>query len=166
VDQLPGFDDYSMAKRTYRYFEGEPLYPFGFGLSYTSFAYAEPKVDRAKISAKDSVTLSVDVKNTGAASGDEVVQLYLTHVGIDGAPLRSLAGFTRVHLDGGEKRTVKFVLRDRDLSIVDASGKHRIVPGEVEAWIGGGQPVSTSSLAKPAGVEAQFTINGEITLPD
>ena len=166
VDQLPSFDDYSMAKRTYRYFEGEPLYPFGFGLSYTSFAYAEPKVDRSKISAKDSVTLSVDVKNTGATSGDEVVQLYLTHVGIDGAPLRSLAGFTRVHLDRGEKRTVKFVLRDRDLSIVDASGKHRIVPGKVEAWIGGGQPVSTSSLAKPAGVETQFTVSGEVTLPD
>jgi beta-glucosidase len=166
VDQLPSFDDYSMAKRTYRYFEGEPLYPFGFGLSYTSFAYAEPKVDRSKISAKDSVTLSVDVKNTGATSGDEVVQLYLTHVGIDGAPLRSLAGFTRVHLDRGEKRTVKFVLRDRDLSIVDASGKHRIVPGKVEAWIGGGQPVSTFSLAKPAGVETQFTVSGEVTLPD
>jgi beta-glucosidase len=166
VDQLPAFDDYSMAKRTYRYFESEPLYPFGFGLSYTSFAYDQPKVDHARISAKDSVTLSVDVKNAGAASGDEVVQLYLTHVGIDGAPLRSLAGFTRVHLDRGEERTVKFVLRDRDLSIVDASGKHRIVSGRVDAWIGGGQPVSTSSLAKPAGVEAQFTINGEIALPD
>jgi len=166
VDQLPAFDDYSMAKRTYRYFEGEPLYPFGFGLSYTSFAYDQPVVDRARISAKDSVTISVNVKNTGSVAGDEVVQLYLTHVGIDGAPMRSLAGFTRVHLGRGEKRTLKFVLRNRDLSIVDASGKRRIVPGKVEAWIGGGQPVSTSSLAKPAGVQAQFTINGEVTLPD
>ena len=166
VDQLPAFDDYSMAKRTYRYFEGEPLYPFGFGLSYTSFAYDQPAVDHARISVKDSITISVNVKNIGPVAGDEVVQLYLTHVGIDGAPLRSLAGFTRVHLDRGEKRTVKFILRDRDLSIVDASGKHRVVPGEVKAWIGGGQPVSTSSLAKPAGVEVQFTINGEITLPD
>jgi beta-glucosidase len=166
VDQLPAFDDYSMAKRTYRYFEGEPLYPFGFGLSYTSFAYDQPAVDHARISAKDAVTISVNVKNTGSVAGDEVVQLYLTHRGVDGTPLRALKGFARIHLDRGEKRTVKFVLRDRDLSIVDASGKHRIVPGKAEAWIGGGQPVSTSSLAKPAGVEAQFTINGEATLPD
>ena len=166
VDQLPAFDDYSMAKRTYRYFDGEPLYPFGFGLSYTSFAYDQLKVDHTSISAKDSVTLSVDVKNTGTAAGDEVVQLYLTHGGVDGAPLRSLAGFARIHLNRGEKRTVKFVLRDRDLSIVDAAGKHRILPGKVEAWIGGGQPVSTSSLAKPAGAAARFTITSEATLPD
>ncbi|MGB9465910.1 MAG: fibronectin type III-like domain-contianing protein, partial [Candidatus Acidiferrum sp.] len=86
--------------------------------------------------------------------------------GVNGAPLRSLAGFARIHLERGEKRTVKYVLRDRDLSIVDDSGKHRIVPGKVEAWIGGGQPVATSSLAKPAGVAAQFTISSEATLPD
>jgi beta-glucosidase len=166
VDQLPAFDDYSMAKRTYRYFDGEALYPFGFGLSYTSFAYSQPRVDHASVSATDAVTISADVKNTGSVAGDEVVQLYLAHVSLDGAPLRSLAGFARVHLDRGEKKTVKFVLRDRDLSIVDVSGKHRILPGEVEAWIGGGQPIATSSLAKPAGVTAQFTITSEATLPD
>jgi beta-glucosidase len=166
VDQLPAFDDYSMAKRTYRYFDGDPLYPFGFGLSYTSFAYSQPRVDHASISATDTVTISAEVKNTGSVAGDEVVQLYLAHVSLDGAPLRSLAGFARVHLDRGEKKTVKFVLRDRDLSIVDVSGKHRILPGEVEAWIGGGQPIATSSLAKPAGVTVQFTITSEATLPD
>ena len=166
MDQLPPFDDYSMAKRTYRYFDGEALYPFGFGLSYTSFAYSQPRVDHASISATEPVTISADVKNTGSLAGDEVVQLYLAHVSLDGAPLRSLAGFARVHLDRGEKKTVKFVLRDRDLSIVDVSGKHRILPGEVEAWIGGGQPIATSSLAKPAGVAAQFTITSEATLPD
>jgi beta-glucosidase len=166
VDQLPPFEDYSMAKRTYRYFDGEPLYPFGFGLSYTSFAYSQPHVDHASISATDTVTISADVKNTGSVAGDEVVQLYLAHISLDGAPLRSLAGFARVHLDRGEKKTVKFVLRDRDFSVVDVSGKHRILPGEVEAWIGGGQPIATSSLAKAAGVAAQFTITGEATLPD
>ena len=166
VDQLPAFDDYSMAERTYRYFEGEPLYPFGFGLSYTSFTYDQQAVDHARISAKDSVTISVNVRNTGPVAGDEVVQLYLTHLDVKGTPLRALKGFVRIHLDRGEKRTVKFVLHGRDLSVVDASGKHRIVPGTVEAWIGGGQPVSTASLAKPAGVEAQFTIAGEATLPD
>jgi len=155
-----------MANRTYRYFSGEPLYPFGFGLSYTSFAYSQASVDRAQISATDAVTISADVKNNGAVSCDEVVQLYLTHTGIKDAPLRSLAGFARIHLERGEKKTVRFVLRGRDLSIVDESGKHRIVPGKVEAWIGGGQPISTLSLAKPAGAAVQFTITGEATLPD
>ncbi len=166
IEQLPAFDDYSMANRTYRYFSGEPLYPFGFGLSYTSFAYSQASVDRAQISATDAVTISADVKNNGAVSCDEVVQLYLTHTGIKDAPLRSLAGFARIHLERGEKKTVRFVLRGRDLSIVDESGKHRIVPGKVEAWIGGGQPISTLSLAKPAGAAVQFTITGEATLPD
>jgi beta-glucosidase len=166
LDQLPPFEDYSMARRTYRYFDGEPLYPFGFGLSYTSFAYDQPTVDHAQISAKDAVTISVNVKNTGSVAGDEVVQLYLAHVSLDGAPLRSLAGFSRVHLDRGEKKTVKFVLLDRDLSVVDAAGKHRILPGEVDAWIGGGQPIATSTLTKPAGAAIQFTITSEATLPD
>ena len=102
VDQLPPFEDYSMAKRTYRYFDGEPLYPFGYGLSFTSFAYTNARVDHAKISAKDGAKISVDVTNTGAMAGDEVVQLYLTHPGVAGAPIRALKGFQRVHL--GERR--------------------------------------------------------------
>src|SRR6202451_1213786 len=73
VDQLPPFEDYSMAKRTYRYFDGEPLYPFGYGLSYTSFSYKNPRVDHAEVSAKEGVTISVDVVNTGAQAGDGVV---------------------------------------------------------------------------------------------
>ncbi|HYL85055.1 MAG TPA: glycoside hydrolase family 3 C-terminal domain-containing protein [Candidatus Angelobacter sp.] len=166
VEQLPAFEDYAMAKRTYRYFDGQPLYPFGFGLSYTSFAYGKARVDHKKISAKDAVSISVEVTNTGAVAGDEVVQLYLTHPGVAGAPLRALQGFERLHLEHGEKKTVKFTLRDRDLSIVDESGKHRIVPGKVEAWIGGGQPIRTASAAKPSGASAQFTITSEATLPD
>jgi beta-glucosidase len=166
VDQLPPFDDYSMAHRTYRYFDGQPLYPFGFGLSYTSFAYDQPRVDHASISANEAVMISVDVKNTGSVAGDEVAQLYLTHPGVSGAPLRALQGIARIHLERGEKETVKFVLRDRDLSIVDESGKHRIVPGRVNAWIGGGQPVATPSLVKPAGAATHFTITSEATLPD
>ena len=166
IEQLPAFDDYSMAKRTYRYFEGEPLYPFGFGLSYTSFAYGPPSLDHVNISASEPVTISVEVKNTGSVAGDEVVQLYLTHPGVHGAPLRSLAGFLRIHLDRGEKRTVEFVLRERDLSVVDEAGKHRVIPGKVDVWIGGGQPVATSNVAKPAGRATQFTITSEATLPD
>jgi len=166
VDQLPPFDDYSMANRTYRYFDGEPLYPFGYGLSYTSFTYQDARVDHAKISSKDTVTISAEVKNIGPVAGDEVIQLYITHTRVGGAPLRALQGFQRLHFEEGEKKTVKFVLRGRDLSIVDESGKHRIVPGKVDAWIGGGQPVTPASLPKTSGVAAHFTITSEATLPD
>jgi beta-glucosidase len=166
VEQLPAFEDYSMAKRTYRYFDGEPLYPFGYGLSYTSFAYGEVHLEGASLAAEGGQTVSVEVANTGAVAGDEVVQLYLTHEGIPGAPLRALAGFQRVHLERGEKKTVSFTLRDRALSIVDEAGKRRIVPGTVRVWVGGGQPVSRTGLAKAAGAEAQFVITGDAMLPD
>lgn len=166
LDQLPPFDDYSMAHRTYRYFDGTPLYPFGYGLSYTSFAYRHARVDHRYIPANGSVTLSVNVKNTGRLAGEEVVQLYLTHPGVAGAPLRSLQGFQRIQLQPGEEKTVQFVLRDRDLSIVDDAGKRRIVPGEVKAWIGGGQPIATAATAKPPGSETGFRITGEAALPD
>jgi beta-glucosidase len=166
VDQLPPFEDYSMAKRTYRYFDGQPLYPFGYGLSFTSFAYKNVHVDHAKILAKDSVKISVEVTNTGAMAGDEVVQLYLTHPGVAGAPLLAMQGFQRVHLDRKEKKTVSFTLSPRDLSIVDPEGKHRVVPGTVQAWLGGGQPDKRSGGTKTAGVQTEFAITGELTLPD
>ena len=166
TDQLPAFEDYSMAKRTYRYFGGEPLYPFGYGLSYTSFRYDNPRVDAAGISSNHSVSVSVDVTNSGEMAGDEVVQLYLTHTGIAGAPLRALKGFQRIHLDRGEKKTVVFTVRDRELSVVDEAGRHRILPGKVEVWIGGGQPTTRQGLPKTAGVSGQFAITQEATLPD
>jgi beta-glucosidase len=155
-----------MAKRTYRYFDGETLYPFGYGLSYSSFIYSNAKVDNPQVAADGAVTFSVDVTNSGAMTGDDVVQLYLTHPGVTGAPLRALQGFQRVHLNRGEKKTVSFSLRDRSLSIVDEAGKRRIVPGSVDVWIGGGQPVVRSGLPKTAGAETKFTITSEATLPD
>jgi len=145
---------------------GDPLYPFGYGLSYTSFRYDNSRVDTAGLSANHSVTVSVDVTNTGAIAGDEVVQLYLTHPGIVGAPLCALKGFQRLHLDRGEKKTVIFTLRDRELSLVDDAGRHRILPGKVDLWIGGGQPTARPGLAKTSGVSGQFTITREATLPD
>jgi beta-glucosidase len=166
TDQLPAFEDYAMAKRTYRYFGGEPLYPFGYGLSYTSFCYDHPRVDAAGLSANHSVTISVDVTNTGAMAGDEVVQLYLTHPGIAGAPRRALKGFQRLHLDRGERKTVTFALRDRELGLVDDAGRHRILAGKVELWIGGGQPTTRPGLTKASGVSSQFVIRQEAALPD
>jgi beta-glucosidase len=166
VDELPPFDDYSMAKRTYRYFDGEALYPFGYGLSYTSFAYSNARVESESVAADGVASLSVDVTNSGAVAGDEVVQLYIMHPGVAGAPMRALKGFQRVHLAPGKKQTVSFKLRDRDLSIVDESGKHRIVSGKVEAWMGGGQPSVRAGLPKPAGATTEFRISSEATLPD
>jgi beta-glucosidase len=161
LDQLPPFEDYSMAKRTYRYFDGEPLFPFGYGLSYTTFAYTNPHVDQAAVTADGSVKVSVEVANTGARSSDEVVQLYLSHPGIAGAPLRALEGFERVHLNAGQRKTVSFTLRGRELSVVDEAGQRRIVPSAVQVWIGGGQPGG-----KAPGAKTQFTISSGATLPD
>jgi beta-glucosidase len=166
VEQLPAFEDYSMARRTYRYFHGEPLYPFGYGLSYTSFAYSHLHVDNDHVAATGAMDVSVELTNTGLMSGDEVVQLYLTHPGVAGAPLRALEGFKRIHLERGQHTTVSFRLHDRDLSIVDEAGRRKIVPGVATMWVGGGQPASDSGLPKAAGVATQFTIVSGATLSD
>lgn len=164
IEQLPAFEDYSMANRTYRYSSVEPLYPFGYGLSYTSFAYRNARVDTTEVPADGHVSVSVDVSNTGVMAGDEVVQVYVTHPGVAGAPLRALAGFRRVHLEQGQQTTVTLPLENRQLSIVDAAGKHRIVAGQVQVWVGGGQPSGGAHTA--AGAQTQFRITGEATLPD
>jgi beta-glucosidase len=166
VDQLPPFEDYSMSKRTYRYFAGEPLYPFGYGLSYTTFIYSNGRVSKPSVAATEDVAISVEVTNSGGGAGDEVVQLYLTHPSVAGAPVRALQGFQRIHLDKGEKQTVTFTLHPRDLSIVDESGQRRIEPGQVEAWLGGGQPVSRQGLTPAAGLKARFAVSSAAVLPD
>jgi len=160
TDQLPPFEDYSMAGRTYRYFKGEALYPFGHGLSYTSFGYANPRV-----TTKGAVSVSVDVTNNGARDGDEVVQLYVSHPGVAGAPLRALEGFQRIHLAKGEKRSVTFTLDDRALSVVDDKGERKVVPGTVDVWVGGGQPVSRPGMTQAAGVKTSFKVTKSAVLP-
>jgi beta-glucosidase len=159
ADQLPAFKDYGMAGRTYRYFGGEALYPFGHGLSYTRFAYGQPVLERATVTAGETQTVSVDVTNSGARDGDEVVQLYVSR-DVAGAPVRSLHGFQRVHLKAGETRRVSFPLDGVAMSVVAADGSRSIAAGPVKLWIGGGQPVARAGLAKPAGVEARFEVSG------
>jgi beta-glucosidase len=166
IDQLPPFDDYSMAKRTYRYFDGEPLYPFGYGLSYTKFEYRNAEVTLPSLPANATEKISVDVSNSGSMAGDEVVELYLTHEQVAGAPLRALEGFQRIHLAPGQKQRVIFTLRDRQVSTVDAAGTRRIIPGKIDVWMGGGQPVSRAGQMKPAGIATQFTITAGATLPN
>lgn len=165
ADDLPAFDDYAMKGRTYRYFNGEVLYPFGHGLSYTDFAYRNARVSDKTIQADGSVTVSVDVINAGGMDGDEVVQLYVAHPGKDGAAIRTLQGFERVHLKKGETRTVRFALKDRQLSYVDPQGRRRISTGQVDLWVGGGQPVSRPGHTQAAGAAASFAISGEKLLP-
>jgi beta-glucosidase len=166
VEQLPPFENYSMVGRTYRYFAGDPLFPFGYGLSYTTFQYGNAKVSSESISAEGSLSISATVTNRGTMDGDEVVQLYLTHDGVAGASQHELRGFQRIHLAKGESRTVTFNLRDRDLSVVDPDGKRRIVNGVVRTWIGGGQPAGTENKHASTGVSGQFSIATEKTLPD
>jgi beta-glucosidase len=166
VSQLPPFGSYSMNGRTYRYFQGTPLYPFGYGLSYTTFAYSNPKLSQASISGGDGVKLSVDLKNTGTMKGDEVVQVYVSHVGVDGAPIRSLAGLQRVTLERGGQTTVEFTLSPRELSVVDAKGVRKVSAGTIDLWVGGGQPVTIPGLPKAAGVASKLTVTGETVVPD
>jgi len=132
-------------------------------LSYTAFQYGTPA---AAVSSTGEAKISVEVTNTGAMAGDEVVQLYVTHPGVPGAPLRALKGFQRIHLDPKQKQSVSFTLGSRDLSIVDESGKRRIVAGTVQFWVGGGQPTTRPGLPKTNGASAHFTITQAMTLPD
>jgi beta-glucosidase len=129
VDQLPPFTDYSMQGRTYRYFKGEPLYPFGYGLSYTRFAYSNLRVKSVKIG--EPVKVTVDVTNVGERDGDEVVQLYLTDVAASApVPIKTLVGFERISLRPREKRTVTFTITPRQMSLIDSNDKRVIEPGE------------------------------------
>jgi beta-glucosidase len=140
VDQLPPFEDYAMKGRTYRYFEGKPLYPFGHGLSYTTFSYSDLKLPKSAVTLAEPFIAEVAVKNTGKIEGDEVAQLYLSFPNIAGAPLRALRGFKRVHLKPGESQKLRFELKERDLSMVSEAGEPMIPAGKYSVWIGGGQP--------------------------
>jgi len=122
VNDLPAFDDYRMTGRTYRYFDGTPLYPFGYGLSYTTFAYDALKTSAGALRGNDTLTVSVDVRNTGSRAGDEVVQLYVRHLGSAvPRPRRELRGFRRITLQPGERRTVEFRLAPRALAYWDTT---------------------------------------------
>ena len=151
VDQLPPFTDYSMQGRTYRYFKGEPLYPFGYGLSYTRFAYSNLRVDSVK--AGEVVKATVDVTNTGEREGDEVVQLYLTDVAASApVPIRTLVGFERISLRPREKRTVTFTITPRQMSLIDNNDKRVIEPGEFLISVGGSQQ----------GLRGRFLVSGKM----
>ncbi|HZQ20754.1 MAG TPA: glycoside hydrolase family 3 C-terminal domain-containing protein [Terriglobales bacterium] len=161
VHQLPHFEDYSMKGRTYRYFEGEPLWPFGYGLSYTKFNYSDLTVPQQPINAGDPLDASVMVTNAGQVAGDEVVQLYLKFPDVAGGPIRALRGFQRVHLDPGASQKVEFHLKPRDMSMVTEAGDRIVAEGKYTLSIGGGQP--KTGVPSESG---NFEVNGQVTLPE
>ncbi len=161
VDQLPPFEDYGMKGRTYRYFEGTPLYPFGYGLSYTTFSYSGLCLPTTAVKAGDPVVAEATVTNTGKLAGDEVVQLYLSFPDVKGAPVRALRGFERVHLAPGASQKVHFELKDRDLSMVSEAGDPMIAEGQYKVSVGGGQPNTSAPT-----VAGAFSIKGTQKLPE
>jgi beta-glucosidase len=158
TSDLPPFTDYSMNDRTYRYDNGEVLYPFGYGLSYSTFSYGVPDLSSAQIEAGASITVTSEVHNTSKSDGDEVAELYIVPPHTAVSPLVELEGFTRIHLRAGETRRVEFTLNPRELSEVDEKGNRAVVPGDYRIYVSGGQPQADT----PA---VTLHISGTMALP-
>ncbi len=158
VGDLPDFMDYRMENRTYRYFKGEPLYPFGFGLSYTTFKYGELTTTKT-ISSGDELKVTVNVKNTGKIAGEEVVQLYLSNLSASvPVPVRALKGFKRIHLNPGETKTVNFIVTPDAFSVIDEQNKRVIKPGIFEISVGGAQPQAGNGVKEPGILKRKVTL--------
>ncbi|HZV18727.1 MAG TPA: glycoside hydrolase family 3 C-terminal domain-containing protein [Sphingobium sp.] len=158
VDDLPPFGDYDMAGRTYRYFTGTPVYSFGYGLSYTQFAFDPLKIDQTPDLSK-GIRVSTTVRNAGDRAGDEVAQLYLNFPDVPGTPRIALRGFQRVPLKPGEARAITFDLSPRDLSAVSLNGIRQVFPGQYRVSVGSAQPDSGLPVQS-----ASFTIDKSLVL--
>ncbi|RLD92285.1 MAG: glycoside hydrolase family 3 protein, partial [Bacteroidetes bacterium] len=159
VDQLPPYEEYSMKERTYRYISSKPLYPFGYGLSYTEFSFNDLHLDREEIAADESLTVSVKVKNNGDLDADEVVQLYVSVPDPDGIqPRWSLKNFTRVTLEKGSSTEVSFKLNSQTLEQFNQEGEAEVVPGEYRVYVGNGSPGKRSKELGVQVISANFHI--------
>lgn len=156
---LPPFDDYSMPGRTYRYATQEPLYPFGFGLSYTQFTYSDLQPAGARVGEGADLAFNVTLANAGAVDAAEVAQVYLSALDAPGAPLHSLVAFRRVPLRAGERQTLAFQIPAARLAVVDADGVARPAPGRWRLTVGGCAPGARGlALGAPAPVSAEFVV--------
>jgi len=146
LDQLPAYESYAMQGRTYRYMTAEPLYPFGFGLSYATFEYPSVTLSTKKVAKGKPLEVAAVVRNTGKMAGEEVVQLYLTHPPRAGqqVPLFALKHFRRVRLEPGASTTVKFTLTPEELALIDAKGNSVAVAGAITVSVGGSLPSKRS----------------------
>jgi beta-glucosidase len=160
VEQLPPFEEYAMAGRTYRYMEAEPLYPFGFGLSYTRFAYEGLALDRDRVTAGESLTARCTVANTGTRAAEEVVQLYISDLEASiPAPRHQLVGFRRVRLAPGERAEVAFTVTPAMMELVGDDGARRIEPGVFRLVAGGCSPGARGeALGAPRPASAEFSV--------
>jgi beta-glucosidase len=160
IEDVPPIEDYSMKGRTYRYAEAVPLYPFGYGLSFTRFGYSALELSATTIGTDDSVCIATQVTNLGEFAGDEVVQLYVRDLAASCVvPLHSLRGFTRLHLAAGASQRVEFTLTPRDLSLIDDAGRRIIEPGSFRLFVGGAQPDERSAEllgSRPLSVELEL----------
>ena len=159
LQQLPPFEDYAMGRRTYRYFTGQPLYSFGYGLSYTNFSYSHLRVP-ATVHAGDTVTVEGTLRNSGNLPGDEVAELYLTQPGGYETPIRKLVSFQRVHLARGGSTHLSLTIDPRSLSQVDEKGHHMILPGDYTISLGSTQPGTGATT-----LTGHFTVTGQRELP-
>ena len=138
IDQLPDFEDYSMKGRTYRYMTETPLYPFGYGLSYTNFAYRNAKLSSGKITKDQSVTLTFDIANTGKMDGDEVAQIYIKNPNDPEGPIKALKAFLRVHVKAGDSQEVNIELTPEVFhSFNDNTQTMEVRPGKYQILYGG-----------------------------
>lgn len=160
LDQLPAFDDYGMTGRTYRYMTAEPLYPFGFGLSYTCFEYSNLKLDKTNLALGDSLTLNLTVRNSGGSDSAEVVQYYLSDLHASTiVPLHHLIGFERVNLKAGESKTLTFTITPDMMSFYNDDGKLTLELGEFRVEVGSCSPGKRGQeLGAPAPVIALFEV--------
>jgi beta-glucosidase len=161
VADLPPFDDYAMNGRTYRYFGGTPVYPFGYGLSYARFDYGGLRVAPVRGGPDKGLRVTVTVRNTSACAGDEVAQLYITPPAFEGAPRHALRGVRRVSLRPGEMKALTFQLTPRDLSFVDAAGARRLRPGRYRLSVGSGQPDGDAAT-----LSQTYRLRTDVRLPE
>lgn len=165
ADDLPPFENYTMKDRTYRYFRKAVLYPFGFGLSYTTFAYHNLTLNLKRIQPTEKLKLTVDVQNTGQRAGDEVVQVYLSDMAASvPVPIRQLVGFQRVHLAPGETQTLTFTLIPRQYALIYDDGRRVVEPGAFQVTVGGRQFTHEDLMRKNTEVLVEtFEVTGKVT---